>query len=318
MNIRANNGIWANMFGVPCVVADNFLKLASGDQIKVLLYIMRNSGRECSESEIAANTGVSPQQAADAVMFWQQVNVLSAAESSLPAPIMQTMTAPPPAEAPATNKQIPPRQRQNLTPSEIAKLMKGSDEIAEMFKTAETMFGTLTHTQQNSLIWIHDFLGLRAEVIITLLSYCISVEKSNSGYIEKIAHSWSENDINTLDAAIDEVERMKSSHDFTAQIMKMFEMKRRPTTKQKEFIDLWKAEAYSSELIKYAYEITIENIDKLSFEYINKILVSWKNSGLMTASDVRSANADYRKRKSEAESESDDDLAQYKEFINVF
>lgn len=77
MEFKTNSGIWGTMFGVPCIVADNFLKLASDGQIKVLLYILRCSGRAVSAEEISVNTGVAPEQAADAVMFWQQANVLT-------------------------------------------------------------------------------------------------------------------------------------------------------------------------------------------------------------------------------------------------
>ena len=61
MEFKANCGVWGTMFGVPCVVADNFLKLATGEQLKVLLYILRCSGRNCSDEEIALNTGISIQ-----------------------------------------------------------------------------------------------------------------------------------------------------------------------------------------------------------------------------------------------------------------
>jgi hypothetical protein len=50
---KVNSGIWGTMFGVPYVVADNFLKLASGGQLKVLLFILRSSGRKLSADEIA-------------------------------------------------------------------------------------------------------------------------------------------------------------------------------------------------------------------------------------------------------------------------
>ena len=41
MEFKVNCGIWGTMFGVPSIVADNFLKLATGGQIKVLLYLLR-------------------------------------------------------------------------------------------------------------------------------------------------------------------------------------------------------------------------------------------------------------------------------------
>ncbi len=216
---------------------------------------------------------------------------------------------------------VQPRRKQYMTPSSISKLMTDSADVAELFKTAESLLGNLTHTQQNSLIWIFSYLGLKKEVIITLLSYCISIGKANPGYIEKIAVSWAENEINTLDLAQDEISRLNSWNDYEAMIMRTFEMKRRPTTKQAEFISQWKSIGFNIELIHHAYEITIEKTDKLSFEYINKILLSWRDSGYTSVKQIKDAAADYRKKKNSASSTADNDdidVDKYKIFINNF
>ena len=302
MEFKANSGIWGTMFGVPCIVADNFLTLAPGDQLMVLLYILRHSGRSCTDSEIAANTGITPQQAGEAVMFWHQANVL-VQDTAAPVTSNSIMT-PPAAPKSEADEQQPGRQTpqpehppQNLSSSEIAELMKNSADIAELFKMAENILGILNHTRQNSLIWMFSYLGLKKEVIITLLAYCASIDKTNAGYIEKIAADWSENEINDLTAAQEEVSRLNESRNYISQIMRTFEMKRRPTSKQMEIISQWKNIGFNMDLIHYAYEKTIERIDKLSFEYINRILLSWRDSGFSTVQDVKNAEADYKKNK---------------------
>ncbi|MGN0576220.1 MAG: DnaD domain protein [Ruminococcus sp.] len=325
MEFKANSGIWGTMFGVPCIVADNFLKLATGDQIKVLLYILRHSGRSCTDSEIAANTGLTPQQAGEAVMFWHQANVLV---QDTPAPVTGNSIMTPPAapksepdvQQPVRQTAVPEHQRQNLSSSEIAELMKNSADIAELFKMAENILGILNHTRQNSLIWMFSYLGLKKEVIITLLAYCASIDKTNAGYIEKIAADWSENEINDLTAAQEEVSRLNESRNYISQIMRTFEMKRRPTSKQMEIISQWKNIGFNIDLIHYAYEKTIERIDKLSFEYINRILLSWRDSGFSTVQDVKNAEADYKKNKKSGSKDSGDDfdVDKYKIFINNF
>ena len=318
MELKANCGVWGSMFGVPCIVADNFLKLATGEQIKVLIYILRNSGRELTSEEIAMNTGITPQQAEDAVLFWQQANVLTPDTSiSVPRNVMlqpeNIVQSPEPVqkEAPA------PRRRDSLKPSEISEIMNDSPNIAELFKAAEATLGSINYTMQNSLIWMTNYLGLKAEVIMTLLVYCEKIDKTNAAYIEKIAMSWAEKDINTLEAAQEETERLSSSHDYISNIMKMFEMKRKPTAKQLEVIQQWRSANYSSELIHYAYEKTIEQIDKLSFEYINKILMSWSSSGYKTVDDVKRAESEFKKSKKSTQSSSDDfDADKYSVAIN--
>ena len=331
MEFKVNSGIWGSMFGVPDVVADNFLKLASGDQIKVLLYILRCSGRVCTDEEISMNTGVSVQAAADAVLFWQQANVLSsqAVSTAMPQtimkapqpPVQQIQPAVPQAEPAAQEVPVKAERRtkQNISPSEIAKIMKDSVDVAELFKVTETILGPINHTFQNLLIWMYDYLGLKKEVIIILISHCKSVDKTNPSYIEKVAVDWADNDINDLQKAQSEVQRITVTNDYTGKIMKMFEMTRRPTSKQAEFIEQWRSRSIDAELIRYAYEKTIEQINKLSFDYINKILLSWCDSGYMSVQQVREAESDYRSsKKKAAKPASDPDVDKYKVVINKF
>lgn len=313
----------SNAFSVPNIVADNFLKLATGGQVKVLLYILRNPDNNSSAEDIAANTGISQQEAADAVLFWKQVNVLPDSYDSA-APVSNLMHTPQPTESAkaAVQEEKPesaPRRKHHLSPTEITGMMKDSSDISELFKTAESCLGTLTHVQQNSLIWMYSYLGLKKEVIITLIAYCVSIEKASAGYIEKIACSWSENEINTLDAAQKEVTRLKQSREFSSKIMHAFGMNHRPTSKQEEYITQWKNTGFSIEMIHYAYERTIEQINKLSFAYINKILLSWKDSGFTTVAHVKNSESDYKKKKSTSPSkQSDFDVEKYKSLINKF
>jgi len=321
VDFKTNSGIWGTMFGVPCIVADNFLKLATGEQIKVLLYILRCSGKNCTDEEIAANTGVKPQEAADAILFWNQANVLSSNSSSSSAvnPIMSSQVQNQAQTKSYTeNKKTP--NRQQLHPSEIAKLMKDSADVSELFKTAESILGTLNPQRQNSLIWMLDYLGLKKEVIITLISYCVSIEKTHPAYMETIACDWSKNDINTLNSAQEEVSRMLKSREYTSLIMKAFEMKRNPTAKQAEYIAQWKNIGFNIEIIHYAYEKTIEQIDKLSFEYINKILLTWRDNGYTSVKDVKNAETEYKKKKNSDAKNSDDgfDVDKYKSLFNIF
>lgn len=330
MEYKVNSGIWGTMFGVPCVVADNFLKLATAEQLKVLLYLLRCSGKMCSDEEISLNAGVSPQAAADAVLFWQQVNVLTPQNTlhdEVPVinmnasnPAVQPVNLQPPVQAQQPVKTKPEeKQRLILKPSQITNVLSDSSDISELFKVAESALGKLNNTQQNSLIWMHNYLGLKKEVIVTLIFYCVSIEKTNCGYIEKIAYSWAENDINTLTAAQEEVDRLSAAHNYTGKIMKIFEMNRKPTTKQAEFLSQWRNTGYSEELLRLAYEKTIEKIDKLSFEYINKILQTWYEKGLMTKAQViESENAFRQQKASDDASGAGTDIEKYNIVMNKF
>lgn len=332
MEFKTNSGIWGTMFGVPCIVSDNFLKLATESQLKVLLYLLRHSGRSVSADEITANTGVSANEIEEAVLFWSQVNVLSSETFSAPA-IMTPVSQPEPVKPAVAEKPEPPkeetpktetRQKQYLQPADIAKLLKQSPDIAELFKITENILGPLSHTMHNSLIWMYTYLGLKKEVISILITYCKEIEKTNSGYIEKIASSWSELEINTLELATEEVQRLTESHTFIGKIKRIFEMKRNPTTKQKEFIEEWKKYNFSDELLTLAYEKTLEGTGTLTFSYLNSILVSWNENNIRTveaakkSDELHKEKSNYKNKVNGQSGSSDDsfDVDKYKIFIN--
>ncbi len=319
MDYKANCGVWGTMFGVPCIVADNLLRLASGEQIKVLLFILRNSGKSVASEEIAAAVGVSPAQAEEAVLFWQQVNVLSPEGQAAPHPMMsppaQTVK---PVQSESPTKIAPPPKKPDYQPSVISQMMKENPDISDVFKITEQILGKLNHSMQNSLIWMYNYLGLKQEVIVTLVNYHAMIGKASVDRIEKTAERWAKMEINSLAAAQDEVERMNALNSFTGEIKRMFEMNHAPTTKQQEFIESWQRAGYGTPLIHLAYERTLEQINKLSFEYINKILISWGESSYKTPDDVKAGEEKFRKgRKNDAKGNSDGfDPEKYKAFIN--
>ncbi len=314
MEFKANSGVWGTMFGVPCIVADNFLKLADESQIKVLLYLLRYSGKSVTSEEISLNTGISVEQANDAVMFWQQVNVLSQdmtvvtssdvatekhsstsknyniEQSQKNAKSNELITENTISSANESNNIIntsPQSRKPYIYPSEISSIIRDNNNIAELFTIAESLLGSLNPAMQNSLIWMHNYLGLKKEVILILIGYCVDIDKTNPSYIDKIAASWVEKGINSLEIATAEVEKLNNAHSYTNEIKKIFELQQNPTPGQIKYINQWEAEGFSTDLLRCAYEKTVEQINKVSFPYINSILLSWQKNGIKTSDDVK-------------------------------
>jgi len=333
MEFKVNSGMWGMMFGVPCIVADNFLKLASEAQIKTLIYILRNNNRICTSEEISRAVGITSEQADEAILFWEQANLLSSdcfREKNSPV-INSFMSAPAETE---TNTSVQPAENvksseisaeyQNnsssglkMNPSEIAEVVNNSADTRSLFQLAELQLGTLNYTMQKSLIWMHNYMGIPVDVIITLIVYCKSIDRTNIGYIEKIAYSWNENGITTLSLAEAEINRMSEMRTFVYAIMREFDMKRRPTQSQMEYITQWQKASYPIAMIKYAYEKTIEQLDKLKFSYINAILVKWSESGFRTVEDVKNSEEEYKKTNKPAVVSEEKSVAdKYKSLIN--
>ena len=73
---------FGQMFGVPNAVVDQYLKLATPSQLKVLLYLLRNGGRQVDTAELAQALTISGELAEEAVLFWQQTELFAPTQES--------------------------------------------------------------------------------------------------------------------------------------------------------------------------------------------------------------------------------------------
>ncbi|MCM1133487.1 MAG: DnaD domain protein [Ruminococcus flavefaciens] len=332
MEFKINSAIEDSMFGVPCIVADIVLKLATAEQVKVLLYILRNLGKNFTYEEISANTGIPEDEVEESVFFWEQINVIfpenspnhsTAYTNIMTAPVQPSPEPAPPqktAENPVFTEPSPSSKRPSHSPNEIQGLAKADSDIAQLMQSVRNISINASNTFHNSLIWIHDYLGLKNEVILILINYCMTIEKTHPNYMETIARNWAENEIDTAEKAQAEAFRLMESRTYKNKIMAMFDMKRRPTPNQQAFIDRWQEAGYSFDMIQYAYELTIEQIDKRSFPYINKILETWTENGVKTLDEAKNAVSDHRKSYKPKNSDNSDgfDADKYDIVVNNF
>lgn len=310
MEYSINIGIYNKIFAVPTAVVDDFLKLARGNDVKILLFLLRHSGEAISEEDIAAGCHVNEEQVAEAIDFWSQSGIITReeAKSSLPIKIAAESTTASP--SPATEKSdIPTKAKKppkfTLTPKEIAERIDSSDEVKFLFTTTEVLLSRpVNSTEQRLLIYMHDYLGLPADIIIMLLEYCKSIDKLNLGYAEKIASSWQEKDITTHDKAENEIRRMNEQHTIFSRVRSIFGIDSALTPKQRGFIQSWSDLGIDDDLIRYAYEKTMDNKGKLNFPYINAILLKWNESGFKSRADVD--REDVKTAKSDSNSHSYD------------
>lgn len=321
MEYQINFGCWGNVFAVPTTVTDHFLRLASGTQLKVLLWLLRNAGQGVDTARMAAFLQISEEDAQDAVQFWVQANILQPQETTAVQPMLAAIPEP---AAPQSPPPVPPKTQRGsreikLDPSEIAHSLEQSQELKDLFLCAEKLFGRmLNHMEQRSLLWIHSYLGMRSEVLLTLLGYCVSMDKVSMSYAESIAISWMERDITTLAQAEAEIKRLTAEQSYLSQIRKLFEMHHSPTSQQKKYIENWRNAGYSMELLEYAYELTIESIEKLNFKYINTILEKWAAQGITNADEAKRLRKSTSAEKYPSSAQSNAELDEYLSVVNRF
>lgn len=306
------------VFAVPNETAD-CLKLASGAGVKILLLMLRY-GKECTYDTIKSALGSDDETIEDALSYWAQVGILKPADGvpqKLPEPAPRHISAPAPRPAEDKPKVSPTR---TMTPKEIAERIESSPEIAFLFTSVENCLGRiLNHTEHRSLIWIHDYLGLPSDVLLMLIEYCKSINKTNIRYIETIAVSWQEKGVFTHEAAAAEIDGMVKSHTLSRQVSTKLGLNRNLISKEQNFVDEWSSRGITIEMIYYAYEKNIEAIGKLSFAYMNKIIQSWIENGLRSVKEVEEFDSMQRaEREKQKNSTKQEDKGEHSYDLDMF
>lgn len=286
MELYLNANGWGTMFGVPAAVVDQYLKLATPSQLKVLLYLLRHQCTEINTEQISKALSMNEELIEEAVMFWEQTELFS----SSAAPSSERTSAEPEVktELPQTVATVQRSSSEvTLTPSEIAGELRKNEGLMELFRMAEELTGEpLTHMQQRSLLWLYQYLSIPGDIILTVMSYCRSINKPAISYYEKMLSSWWNKGICSLQQINEEIVKDQTKRSYYGFMMRTLDMKRPPTPKQKDFFDRWQALGLTDELMRYAYEKTYEQTGKLSLEYMEAIVMKWASAGYKTREDV--------------------------------
>lgn len=305
MNFKINIGAWNSVFAVPSVLVDKHIKLASKEQLKVILFLLRHSGEAYTSSEIASALAISEESAEEAVEYWVQNELLSMGEDLTPAGASETPShaaEKSPASKPAVTepnvtvadapKERAIRQSKRLIRPDSMYVATRINESAEMKylmqETENTLGKTISPALSSILVAIHEDFGLPVEVIVIIIHYAKSVGKTSTSYIESVARDWAENDINTLNAAENKLKELDEKKQAWKKIETIFGIPHRaPTPKEEGFAFMWVREwAMPKELILDAYHRCVDKTGKLSMPYINKILDKWHKLGAKTLSDI--------------------------------
>lgn len=308
MKYELNLGIWNGIFCVPNTVADDCLKLARGNDLKVLLYLLRNAGAAFEEKEIAEYLSISEEQVEESVSFWKQRGIIDFRESGdlAPSEVKSSSAAKHTASNASSVNSLDPVRKIELdrtpdfTPKEIASTVRSSEKADYLFKHCEMLYGRpLKHNEQRTLMIILEDACLPVEVALILVDYCFSVSKATPAYMRAVALDWVETGIITIDKAEEKAAELKNLDNAINRFKKMFEVTSALSKQQKEYIDKWvNAYGFSDEMVNEAYQITLNATGKLAFQYMNKVLEGWHANGITTVEQLLAEQEKSQSKKS--------------------
>lgn len=273
MEYFINPSVYSQTFALPSDVADKYLKLAKGEHIKVLIYIMRNIANLPDVDKISSETDVSVYDVKEALLFWADAGILMPKENT-----QQNK------EAKNTVKKVLKPQRED-----VAKRGLEDPKIRYMLNETQLKFSRNLKTNETStLVWLYDDQGLDVSLILLIVQYAVTHGKPNIRFIESVATDWLDKGIDNLADADDELRKLALGEEAWATVQSAFGIERRkPSKKETELSVKWVSEwNISKELLQAAYEACVDAKSKFSFAYVAKIIENWHVKGYKTPEEA--------------------------------
>lgn len=275
MDCYINPAALTTVFTVPADVADKHLKLARGEHIKVLLYIMRNMGKNPADEEIAAACDITAYEVEEALIYWRESGILLA--------VNEEKRVMPSKKAAVIKNEKPTR-------NDVARRGAEDGRIKYLLQETQLRLGRNLKTNETStLVWLYDDQGLDVSLILLIVQYAAAHNKANMRFIQSTAVDWVNRGIDSLTLADEELRNMALKEEAWSVVQKAFGFERRkPSPKEEKLSFMWVNEwKMSDKMLTAAYNACVDEKSKFYMPYVAKIIESWHEKGYKTPEDIK-------------------------------
>jgi len=165
----------------------------------------------------------------------------------------------------------------------------GSENTKGMLKDIEMLLARPLSPSEMStyLNWQKEF-GFSSELILILMEYCISKGKSDSRYIEKVALSWYDLKITTIDQAQNLIKKTEDKWVNIRKVLTYLGITNTDIMKpQQDLIEKWLLiYKFPNDVILKSCDICFERLNRADFKYIDGILTNWNKNDIRTVEDI--------------------------------
>lgn len=164
-----------------------------------------------------------------------------------------------------------------------------NSSVKDMLQEIEKLLSRpLSPKEMSTYIGWEKDLNFSLEMIFLLIQYCISKGKTDYRYFEKVALSWFDAGIKTIEDAQLYIKRHEDKWIKYRQILDYLGIKDADIMKpQEEMLSKWVNQyKFSIEIIEKACTICFERLNRADFKYIDGILSSWNKDNIRTLEDI--------------------------------
>ena len=197
-----------------------------------------------------------------------------------------------------------PDQPPDYTAADITQELESGPPFSVLVAEAQRRLGkVLSTTDLKVLYTVYDYLAMPAEVILVLVTWCVSQTEEKYGpgrkptlpQIRAEAFRWKRRGIDTpeqADAYLKHISQLRTS---SARLLSLVGISgRQPVEGERKYLSAWAELGFEDDAVRLAYEKTILKKQTMSWPYMNSILKSWHQKGLHTVVQIKSEDSSYR------------------------
>jgi len=276
---------------------NKLIHAGDGDAALLYLYILNTSGKN-SSSEAANALGKSIGEIANLMAVLSRLGLVEinreTEKQNRDISDVNAGGSTDAYDAAQRNRELEEEKRSRTLDEVKQELESGSVFSALVEETQKSLGKILSPDELLRLFGIYDSLKMEPEVILHLVTHCISESRARSNgrmpsirYIEKAAYTWEREGILTLDCAEDYIKRLEARRSIRGEIKDSLMIKNRELSEtESRYVDNWIAQGFRAEAAAIAYDRTVFKTGKLAWNYMDKIMSSWHNKGLYTAEEI--------------------------------
>ncbi len=243
-------------------------------------------------AQAEAMLGLDTAEFKAAVKFWRGAGVIKSAKESATQNVGLKLSA-------EENTELRTAHKNGAVARAVSIEAYSNDELAAVLEKrvspafvdeAQKVMGRIFNKNEVSkLVGLVDQLGFPEEAVLAILAYSVRLEKKSLSYAEKIALSFYDEDISSAAAVHAHIDYLERQNSTVGKIQSLFGFgSRRLSANEKKYFISWTEDwGFDIEVIKLAYDITVDAIQEPVPKYTNTILKKWYENGLRSAAEVR-------------------------------
>ena len=278
--------------------------LANSDEqdLKILTLLLMAANEVCEVDDsfaIEEILGISRSELDASVKFWRGAGVIGTARVQKKKADEPQKRVASTVETAHRNGAVESNGVDVYNSTELVTLLESRAVSACFIDEAQKVFGKTFNSYDTAIIvGLVDQYGFEEEAILALLAYIRRLDRKGVKYAEKVAIGFYDDGITTVADVTAKISAIEQSKETVYQIKHIFGFGSRSLTKtEQNLFEKWtQTYGYGIDIIKFAYDIMIDAIQKPVPKYADKIIERWHCEGLSTFAEIEA----YEKRKKDS------------------